>query len=187
MRLNFDAGKMDDIPNTVFHSYNLRSISSQRNVRMEASPDDRIDKHVAHYVGLDVGLTLNNALPPEQRVDSGKLRNALNIRKNMDLASRDENLKLHKKVDNRLINFDDHGTLSDEEYERLVQIVKHARSHEFQQAMINVNNGRFVYLALRDRISSFDTGNRQRLWNARTDPSKLKRPSTKSKSSRSPE
>lgn len=178
LQREFDAGNMDNLQNTTFHAYNLRSSSSQQDARKHSKAKDMQKKHAAHYVGLEVGMRLNNALPPPQRVDSDDLRHVLNLRTNLQVANAKTNLTLHKQIDRRLLDASDCGTLTREEYDRLEQIVKKAQSDKFQQAMLSVSNGRHLYLALRDRISNFDTGDRPRLWDARQDPRGLQRPSS---------
>ncbi|GMF26939.1 unnamed protein product [Phytophthora lilii] len=60
------------------------------------------------------------------------------------------------------------------ECHRLVHITQHAQSGGFQQAVID-NNAKQLYLALRDRIQSFDQGDRPSIWDARKDRRELQR------------
>jgi len=176
----FDAGNMDNLQNVKHHAYNLRKNSSQQDARKQSKAKDMNKKHAAHYVGLEVGMHLNNALPPPQRVDIDDLREVLNIRKNLQVINAKTNLTLHKQVDRRLLSASDRAALTRNEYGRLEQIVKKAQSDEFQQAMLSMSNGRHMYLALRERIKSFNTGGKPTLWDAQKEPRELQRPSSTS-------
>lgn len=82
----------------------------------------------------------------------------------------DTNLVLHAAVDKRLKDPNDGRRLTNDEYARLVQITEHARSDEFQKAVMAAN-ARHLYVALRRRISSIDTNEREPIWDGRWDPS----------------
>ncbi|KAG6583127.1 Kinetochore protein mis18 [Phytophthora cinnamomi] len=145
----YDRGELDALPNVPLHTHNLRMPAKQQACRDNSDAANKDKLEAAHYIGLEVMLRLNERLPVEQRMGE-ELREILNHPSNLRLMLATSNQVLHKKVDAMLINAKDAAEqketsnrqsrkISAREYDRLVQIAKHAQDEGFQDAMIAAN------------------------------------------------
>ncbi|CEG47972.1 uncharacterized protein PHALS_05455 [Plasmopara halstedii] len=172
----YDQGKLDALPNLPLHTHHLRMTAKQQACRDGSDAINKDKLEAAHYIGLEVMLRLNERLPVEQRMGE-ELRNILNHPTNLRLVLATSNQTLHKKVDTLLINATNlllepnsktPRKLSAREYDRLVQIAKHAQDHVFQDAMIAAN-GHHLYLSLRNQFLRLETDDRPKLWDVEKD------------------
>ncbi|GMF62786.1 unnamed protein product [Phytophthora fragariaefolia] len=182
----YERGELDALPNVPLHTHNLRMPGKQQACRdnSEAANKDKLE--AAHYIGLEVMLRLNEQLPVEHRMGE-ELREILNHPSNLRLMLASSNQVLHKKVDAMLINAKEPPPPSDpphtrskqtrkisaREYDRLVQIAKHAQDEGFQDAMIAAN-GHYLYMSLRQQFNRLDTGTRPKLWDIEKDKPELR-------------
>ncbi|KAI9994836.1 hypothetical protein PInf_011674 [Phytophthora infestans] len=180
----YDRGELDALPNIPLHTHNLRMPAKQQACRDGSDAVNKDKLEAAHYIGLEVMLRLNERLPVEQRMGE-ELREILNHPSNLRLMLATSNQILHKKVDALLINAKS-ASLSDveskpqrkisaKEYDRLVQIAKHAQDQGFQDAMIAAN-GHYLYRSLREQFNCLDIGARPPLWDVEKDKNELRRP-----------
>lgn len=174
-------GELDALPNIPLHTHNLRMPGQQQACRDSSDAANKDKLEAAHYIGLEVMLRLNERLPVEQRMGE-ELREILNHSSNLRLMLATSNQVLHKKVDAMLINAKAAETetkpqrkISAREYDRLVQIAKHAQDEGFQSAMIKAN-GHFLYVSLREQFNRLDIGDRPKLWDIEKDKPELKQP-----------
>ncbi|KAF4319290.1 hypothetical protein JM18_007459 [Phytophthora kernoviae] len=177
----YDRGELDALPNVPLHTHNLRMPAQQQKCRDSSDAANKDQLEAAHYIGLEVMLRLNERLPVEQRMGE-ELREILNHPSNLRLMLATSNQVLHKKVDAMLITAGEVSLqptsstaknkrlrkISAREYDRLVQIVKHAQDDGFQKAMIAAN-GHYLYASLREQFNRLDVGDRSKLWDIRKD------------------
>ncbi|CAI5726380.1 unnamed protein product [Peronospora destructor] len=182
----YDRGELNALPNVPLHTRNLRMPGKQQACRDSSDALNKDKLEAAHYIGLEVMLRLNERLSVEQRMGD-ELREILNHSRNLRLVLATSNQILHKKVDAMLINaIDMHeplkGTVVDSkqerqtsaaEYDRLVQIAKHAQEKNFQDAMIAAN-GHYLYASLRQQFNLVNVGDRPTLWDTEKDKLELK-------------
>ncbi|CAI5744962.1 unnamed protein product [Peronospora destructor] len=182
----YDRGKLNALPNVPLHTRNLRMPGKQQACRDSSDAVNKDQLEAAHYIGLEVMLRLNERLSVEQRMGD-ELREILNHSRNLRLVLATSNQILHKKVDAMLINaIDIHAPLkstivgskqerqtSVAEYDRLVQIAKHAQETNFQDAMIAAN-GHHLYASLRQQFNLVNVGGRPKLWDTEKDKLELK-------------
>ncbi|KAE8972587.1 hypothetical protein PR003_g27692 [Phytophthora rubi] len=181
----YDRGELDALPNVPLHTHNLRMPAKQQACRDNSDAANKDKLEAAHYIGLEVMLRLNERLPVEQRMGE-ELREILNHPSNLRLMLATSNQVLHKKVDAMLIKAKDAPPPSEQtqtsnkqsrkisarEYDRLVQIAKHAQDEGFQDAMIAAN-GHYLYASLRRQFTRLGVGNRPKLWDIEKDKSEL--------------
>ncbi|RLN91904.1 hypothetical protein BBJ28_00020082 [Nothophytophthora sp. Chile5] len=192
----YDRGELDALPNIPLHTHNLRLPGKQQACRDKSDATNKSEMEAAHYIGLEVMLRLNERLPVEQRMGE-ELREILNHPNNLRLMLASSNQILHKKVDAMLITAGNAAVpestgvkskrerkIAAKEYERLVQIAKHAQDEGFQDAMIQAN-GHYLYMSLRDQFNRLDVGDRPKLWDLQKDKRELQHPPPRSRS-RSP-
>ncbi|KAK1942822.1 hypothetical protein P3T76_005459 [Phytophthora citrophthora] len=181
----YTRGELDMLPNIPLHTHNLRMPGQQQACRDSSDAANKDKLEAAHYIGLEVMLRLNERLPVEQRMGE-ELREILNHSSNLRLMLATSNQVLHKKVDAMLINAKEVSTIletetkpqrkiSAREYDRLVQIAKHAQDEGFQSAMIAAN-GHYLYLSLREQFHRLDVGDRPKLWDIKKDKLELRQP-----------
>ncbi|KAL3667620.1 hypothetical protein V7S43_007174 [Phytophthora oleae] len=181
----YTRGELDALPNIPLHTHNLRMPAQQQACRDSSDAANKDKLEAAHYIGLEVMLRLNERLPVEQRMGE-ELREILNHSSNLRLMLATSNQVLHKKVDAMLINAKAADPLletetkpqrkiSAREYDRLVQIAKHAQDEGFQSAMIAAN-GHYLYASLREQFNQLDVGDRPRLWDIEKDKRELRQP-----------
>ncbi|GMF64746.1 unnamed protein product [Phytophthora lilii] len=193
----YAKGELDALPNVPLHTHNLRMPAKQQACRDSSDAANKDKLEAAHYIGLEVMLRLNERLPVEQRMGE-ELREILNHPSNLRLMLATSNQVLHKKVDAMLINAKDVPSpeatntkmqqtrkISAREYDRLVQIAKHAQDEGFQDAMIAAN-GHYLYVSLRQQFDSLDVGERPKLWDAKKDKPELRQVTRDNTRSRSP-
>ncbi|ETI38673.1 hypothetical protein F441_15464 [Phytophthora nicotianae CJ01A1] len=177
----YDRGELDALPNIPLHTHNLRMPAKQQACRDGSDAANKDKLEAAHYIGLEVMLRLNERLPVEQRMGE-ELREILNHPSNLRLMLATSNQVLHKKVDALLINANDVSVsdskpqrkISAKEYDRLVQIAKHAQDQIFQDAMIAAN-GHYLYISLREQFKRLDVGDRPKLWDNEKDKPELRK------------
>ncbi|KAG7388374.1 hypothetical protein PHYPSEUDO_012582 [Phytophthora pseudosyringae] len=181
----YDRGEMDALPNVPLHTHNLRMPGKQQACRDSSDAANKDKLEAAHYIGLEVMLRLNERLAVEQRMGE-ELREILNHPSNLRLMLATSNQVLHKKVDAMLINAKSappwpeteckpQRKISGREYDRLVQIAKHAQDEGFQDAMIAAN-GHYLYVSLREQFNRLDVGDRLKLWDIEKDKRELRQP-----------
>uniref|UniRef100_M4BKI1 Uncharacterized protein n=1 Tax=Hyaloperonospora arabidopsidis (strain Emoy2) TaxID=559515 RepID=M4BKI1_HYAAE len=184
----YARGELDALPNVPLHTHNMRMPATQQACRNSSNAANKDKLEAAHYIGLEVMLRLNEHLPVEHRMGE-ELRQILNHSSNLRLMLATSNQILHKKVDAMLINAKEAtGTLdgttgrnkqptkiSTREYDRLIQIAKHAQDDIFQDAMIAAN-GHHLYVSLRQQFNLLDIGDRPVLWDLAKDKSELQQP-----------
>ncbi|KAL4156834.1 hypothetical protein PRNP1_005860 [Phytophthora ramorum] len=181
----YDRGELDALPNVPLHTHNLRMPAKQQACRDSSGAANKDKLEAAHYIGLEVMLRLNERLPVEQRMGE-ELREILNHPSNLRLMLATSNQVLHKKVDAMLINAKDTPAptetksiqprkMSAREYDRLVQIAKHAQDEGFQEAMVAAN-GHYLYVSLREQFNRLDVGDRSKLWDIEKDKRELRQP-----------
>lgn len=184
-------GELAALPNTALHTHDLRMTSKQQACRAQSKAARKDEMQAAHYVGLEVMMTLNSRLSVESRVGD-ELREILNHPSNLRLVLATTNQSLHKKADTLLMI--DYELLEQEEsnqskedepkkkkkkkktrnkptpqeYTRLVQVAKHAQSDAFQEAM-RAANGVELYRSLRDQFLRLDVGDRAVIWDVTKD------------------
>jgi hypothetical protein len=184
----YNRSELDLLPNVPLHTHNLRMPAKQQACRDSSDAANKDKLEAAHYIGLEVMLRLNERLPVEQRMGE-ELREILNHPSNLRLMLATSNQVLHKKVDAMLINVQDVSTsselsivknkpphkISTREYDRLVQIAKHAQDERFQDAMVAAN-GHYLYASLRQQFNRLDVGDRTKLWDTEKDKRELRYP-----------
>ncbi|OWZ19382.1 hypothetical protein PHMEG_0006398 [Phytophthora megakarya] len=171
----YDRGELDALPNIPLHTHNLRMPGKQQACRDSSDAANKDKLEAAHYIGLEVMLRLNERLPIEQRMGE-ELREILNHPSNLRLMLATSNQVLHKKVDAMLISTKpSERKISAREYDRLVQIAKHAQDEGFQDAMIAAN-GYYLYVSLRTQFEGLDIGDRTKLWDREKDKPGLRKP-----------
>ncbi|CAH0493399.1 unnamed protein product [Peronospora farinosa] len=182
----YDRGEFNALPNVPLHTRNLRMPGKQQACRDSSDAANKDKLEAAHYIGLEVMLRLNERLSVEHRMGE-ELREILNHPSNLRLVLATSNQILHKKVDAMLINAIEipaslKGTVVDSkcqrktsaiEYDRLVQIAKHAQEKNFQDAMIAAN-GHYLYASLRQQFHLVNVGDRPKLWDTEKDKLELK-------------
>lgn len=177
----YDQGKLDALPNVPLYTHHLRMPAKQQACRKGSDAVNKDKLEAAHYIGLEVMVRLNERLPVEQRMGD-ELRAILNHPTNLRLMLATHNQSLHKRVDALLIKATDRSEpqlksskLSAAEYDRLVQIAKHAQDHVFQDAMLQAN-GHHLYLSLRRQFLRMEIGDRPLLWHVEKDRRELHHP-----------
>ncbi|CAI5735330.1 unnamed protein product [Hyaloperonospora brassicae] len=185
----YARGELNALPNVPLHTHNMRMPATQQACRNSSNAANKDKLEAAHYIGLEVMLRLNERLPVERRMGD-ELRQILNHSSNLRLMLATSNQVLHKKVDAMLINAKEAvdtlesttatqhkqaKKISTREYDRLVQIAKHAQDDIFQDAMIAAN-GRHLYVSLRQQFILLDIGDRPVLWDLAKDKPELQQP-----------
>lgn len=173
-------GELATLPNMPLHTHDLRMESKQQACRNASKAARKDEMQAAHYVGLEVMMTLNARLPVQSRVGD-ELREILNDPSNLRLVLASSNQSLHKKADTLLmIDYDSIETEDDkkgkskrncptsQEYARLVQVAKQAQSDAFQDAM-KAAGAVELYCSLRDQFFRLDVGGRAVIWDITKD------------------
>ncbi|KAI9914473.1 hypothetical protein PsorP6_007391 [Peronosclerospora sorghi] len=183
----YDRGELDALPNVPLHTHSLRMPAKQQACRDSSDAVNKDKLEAAHYIGLEVMLRLNERLPVAQRMGE-ELREILNHPSNLRLMLATSNQTLHKKVDTMLINAiplpimaestvldctQQERKISTREYDRLVQIAKHAQDEWFQDAMIAAN-GYYLYASLRQQFILLTISGRPKLWDLEKDKPELR-------------
>jgi hypothetical protein len=152
------------------HSHELRNAAPHN--RLRAMFDDAYGMDAAHYIGLDVLVIANMMQMPGQHVDVDGLRFFGNVVENMKMCPARENRGLHKRVDNAIVKWLTHEAVSPDffspgtaERDRLEEIVACIQSDKMQEHVLKMDNGVFLYNALKECFHSLCPD----VWDAKND------------------